>query len=106
MSSRNVRLDGDDRLRAASLQRALRAIQEAADGGQIDAAAARAQALAELDRAGITPEYLELVAADTLAPVPTIEAGALAVVAARVGGTRLIDNLLIQPTGSAENGRT
>jgi pantoate--beta-alanine ligase len=102
MSSRNARLTSDERRRAASLYRALTSMQRALDEGQ-DAAAAREQALAELSSAGITPEYLELVAADSLAPVQTVDGGALAVVAARVGDTRLIDNLLIR---SAENGRT
>jgi pantoate--beta-alanine ligase len=106
MSSRNVRLSGDDRRRAAALHRALQAIQSAVDGGVSDPAVARAQAVAELGADGVSPEYLELVSADTLSPVQSIERGTLAVVAARVGGTRLIDNLPIQTTGSTENGRT
>jgi pantoate--beta-alanine ligase len=106
MSSRNVRLQGEDRRRAAALHHALQTIQDAVDGGISDPVVARDRALAELGAAGVSPEYLELVSADTLAPVARIEAGALAVVAARVGGTRLIDNLLIQTNGSTENGRT
>jgi pantoate--beta-alanine ligase len=100
MSSRNVRLSGDDRRQAAALHRALEAIQNAAGAGVSDPAAARVQGLAELEAAGLSPEYLELVSADTLAPVQSIADGTLAVVAARVGGTRLIDNLLIQTNGS------
>jgi pantoate--beta-alanine ligase len=106
MSSRNARLAEDDRRRAAALHRALRAVQEAVNHGVSDPGAARAQGLVELGAAGVSPEYLELVSADTLAPVQSIERGTLAVVAARVGGTRLIDNLLIQPNGSTEDGRT
>ena len=105
MSSRNRRLSDRERSQAASLYRALESIQTAVQGGQSDPAAARASGLAELDSAGITPEYLEIVGADTLAPVQTIDGGALAVVAARVGDTRLIDNLLIRTNGT-ENGRT
>jgi pantoate--beta-alanine ligase len=103
MSSRNVRLQGEDRGRAAALHRALSSIQRAVDGGESDPASARAQGLAELGAAGVTPEYLEVVSADTLAPLQSIDGRALAVVAARVGGTRLIDNLMIQAN---ENGRT
>ncbi|HEY1522675.1 MAG TPA: pantoate--beta-alanine ligase [Solirubrobacteraceae bacterium] len=103
MSSRNVRLSGDERRRASALYQALIGVQRTVDGGESDAAAVRAQALAELSSAGITPEYLELVSADSLAPVATVDDHALAVVAARVGGTRLIDNLIIQR--SPENGR-
>jgi pantoate--beta-alanine ligase len=96
MSSRNARLNGDERRRAPSLYRALTSIQRALDDGR-DAAAARDQALVELTSAGVAPEYLELVTADSLAPVQTVDGGTLAVVAARVGDTRLIDNLLITP---------
>ena len=102
MSSRNVRLSGEERQRAASLHRALRSIQAAVDAGESDAAAVRARGLSELGAAGITPDYLELVSADSLAPVATLDGPALAVVAARVGETRLIDNLIIQTNGSAE----
>ncbi len=101
MSSRNARLQGEDRHRATALYRALRTIQRAVDDGEADAATAREQALSELRGAEITPDYLELVDADSLAPVPTVDGSALAVVAARVGDTRLIDNLIIQ----TKNGR-
>jgi pantoate--beta-alanine ligase len=40
----------------------------------------------------IEPEYLELVSADTLVPVSRVEGDVLALVAARVGAIRLIDN--------------
>lgn len=101
MSSRNARLNQADRRRAAALHRALATIQETVDQGEFDPVAARARGLAELAAAGITPEYLDLVSVDTLAPVQGLEDSALAVVAARVGGTRLIDNLLITPNGAA-----
>jgi pantoate--beta-alanine ligase len=68
--------------------------------------------LAELTSSGIEPEYLELVSADTLAPVEQIDGNVVALIAAQVGGTRLIDNEIIQPlstagpaAGSTENGR-
>ncbi len=105
MSSRNVHLSEDDRRQATALHRALRAVQEAVNQGVSDPSAARAQGLAQLGAVGLSPEYLELVSTDTLAPVQSIESETLAVVAARVGETRLIDNLLIQPNGSTENGR-
>jgi len=105
MSSRNVRLSGDERERATSLYRALRSIQAAVDSGESDPAAIRSRALSELDCAGITPDYLELVRSDSLAAVAAVDGHTLAVVAARVGRTRLIDNLLIQPHAGTENGR-
>jgi pantoate--beta-alanine ligase len=60
--------------------------------GERDAAAVRAAAIAALASRGIEPEYFELVSADTLVPVRCIDGEVLALVAARVGVTRLIDN--------------
>jgi pantoate--beta-alanine ligase len=99
MSSRNVHLSNEDRVRARALHRALSAIQEAVDEGEREPAAARARGLQELSATGVEPDYLELVSADTLAPVERIGDKVLALVAARVGATRLIDNEII------ENGR-
>jgi pantoate--beta-alanine ligase len=111
MSSRNARLSESERARAGGLHRALRAARQAVAAGERDAAAARATALAELSCAGVEAEYFELVSADTLTPVRHIDDGdgVLAMVAGRVGATRLIDNDTIQPLRPAaqrrENGR-
>jgi pantoate--beta-alanine ligase len=103
MSSRNVHLSPADRARATALHRALGAARDAVDAGEHDPRAARAVALAELARAEIEPDYLELVSADTMAPLDRIDGDALAVLAARVGGTRLIDNELIRPPSKAND---
>jgi pantoate--beta-alanine ligase len=95
MSSRNVLLSPNQRSSAPSLHRALHAIQVAVDEGERDPAAARAQALAELTSPELELEYLELVSPDTLAPLERLDGEALAVIAARVGATRLIDNEVI-----------
>jgi pantoate--beta-alanine ligase len=92
MSSRNVALSPGDRARATALRRALAAATRAVADGERDAAAVKAAAIAVLESAGIEPEYFELVSADTLTPVPRVDGEVLAVVAARVGTTRLIDN--------------
>jgi pantoate--beta-alanine ligase len=115
LSSRNALLSPADRARAAFLHRALEAVQDAVAGGERDPAAARARALAELSASDIEPDYLELVSADTLAPVRSIDRDVLAVVAARVGSARLIDNEIIRVStpagvapvadGSPQNGR-
>jgi pantoate--beta-alanine ligase len=108
MSSRNARLSQDERARALALRRALDAAVQVVASGERDPAVARERALFELDSAGITPEYFELVSAQTLVPVPRIEGDVLALVAARVGDTRLIDNQILSTgnlAGSTENGR-
>jgi pantoate--beta-alanine ligase len=99
MSSRNVHLRGDERERALALSRALQAAERAAAAGERDAGAIRAAALAAMSDLGVEPEYLELVSPETLAPVATIDGATLVAVAARIGGTRLIDNTLIHANG-------
>jgi pantoate--beta-alanine ligase len=98
LSSRNAHLSPSDRARAAALHRALAAVQDAVSRGERDAAALRARARAELAASKIEPDYFELVSTETLNPVTRIDGTVLAVLAAQVGGTRLIDNQLIQPS--------
>jgi pantoate--beta-alanine ligase len=110
MSSRNARLSGEDRSRAGALHRSLALVRQAVAEGERDPVSARARALAELAAVGVEPDYLELVTPDALAPVKRIEDDVLALVAARIGDTRLIDNELIQPLSSgrspaSDNGR-
>lgn len=100
MSSRNVHLSAPERTRAVALHRTLELVRQAVSAGERDAGAIRARALAELQAVGIDPDYLELVTPEDLAPVTEVQDGVLAVVAARVGDTRLIDNELI-PASSA-----
>jgi pantoate--beta-alanine ligase len=95
LSSRNAHLSPDDRSRATALHRALTAVQEAVSAGERDAAALRTRALAALSSARIEPDYVEFVSSDTLEPVRRIDRDVLVVLAARVGGARLIDNQLI-----------
>jgi pantoate--beta-alanine ligase len=98
MSSRNVYLDPADRLRAVAISRALAAAeQQALALDSLDAGLAAARI--ELAAAAIEPEYLEARDAETLEPVDQLGSGrpVLIAVAARVGGARLIDNVLIEP---------
>jgi pantoate--beta-alanine ligase len=104
LSSRNSHLSPADRARAAALHRALTAMQDAVSAGEHDPASVRARALAALGAAEIEPDYVELVTTDTLAPVSRIDGDVLAVLAAHVGNTRLIDNQLIQPSLNHDRG--
>jgi pantoate--beta-alanine ligase len=93
LSSRNIRLSPEERGRATALHRSLSRATKLARDGEREASAILAAARTELDGASIDPDYLELVDAETLAPVARLNGRpALAVVAARVGDTRLIDN--------------
>lgn len=96
MSSRNSYLDPVERHRALALSRALRRAERAVQSGRRDARAVVAEALDELTAVDAV-EYFELVDPDSLQAVTTIDGPVLAVVAARVGTTRLIDNLLLEP---------
>jgi pantoate--beta-alanine ligase len=96
MSSRNVRLDADARARAVALSRGLDAARARVESGATrgaDVVAAARDAMRALD---VEPEYLEVVSADTLAPVEPLAGELLVAVAARVGGVRLIDNVLVR----------
>jgi pantoate--beta-alanine ligase len=96
MSSRNAYLTPDERRRAAALSRALRAAEEVAASGEGTAEAALEAARAELEGAGIEPEYLEARDPESLEVVDSLNGRpVLIAVAARVGAARLIDNALI-----------
>lgn len=96
MSSRNVRLTPDDRVRALSLSRALQAAERCMQAGERRAQVVRAAALAELQRAGVSVDYVEVVSASTLGAMDPLEGEVLVAVAARVGTVRLIDNAIVQ----------
>ena len=102
MSSRNVYLSPQERASALALSRALRSVEQLHMSGEHDSAAllgAARQALAA--NAASLPEvrldYLEIVHPDTLAPLTNTAHGALAAIAAWIGSTRLIDNVVLWP---------
>ena len=95
LSSRNAYLSAEERERALALSRALRAAEARVAEGTVDAAAVVAAARAELDRAGIEPDYLQLRSATDLSRVERVNGSALLAVAARVGRARLIDNAIL-----------
>jgi pantoate--beta-alanine ligase len=95
MSSRNAYLSDEQRARAVALWRALHAAEESVRLGELNAAKVLAAAGAELDAAGIEPDYLELRSAEDLSPVDSVKGRTLLAVAARVGRARLIDNTVL-----------
>ena len=96
LSSRNVFLSPAERARALHLSAALMAVAGAWDG---DADTARVRLRSRLaDADGVELDYAEIVHPETLEPLDGIVTGpARALVAARVGATRLIDNVPLAP---------
>lgn len=97
LSSRNVYLLDEDRATAVALPRALGQAARAIAGGA-DPEAALADARATLAAAGFTVDYVELVDAESLAAHPPAHRPRRLLAAARLGTTRLIDNLAVAPT--------
>ncbi|MFL5817701.1 MAG: pantoate--beta-alanine ligase [Conexibacter sp.] len=100
MSSRNAYLGPAERERAVALRRALDAAEQAVAAGERDAGAVATVAHQAMEPYGVEPEYLALVAADSLQPVDRLDGEILVALAARVGPARLIDNTLIKTNGS------
>src|SRR3984957_12740143 len=97
MSSRNAYLDPEQRKQALVLHRSLMRMQGLADSGERDAAELLAAGRAEFEEErSVRLDYCELVDPDSLDPVADISNGALAAVAAFVGSTRLIDNVVLK----------
>jgi pantoate--beta-alanine ligase len=93
LSSRNQYLSAAERARASTIHRTLIAMRAALHAGAAPAAI-EAEARRELIAAGFAPDYATLRRADDLRePVPNQRDGLIALIAARLGKTRLIDNL-------------
>jgi pantoate--beta-alanine ligase len=94
LSSRNAYLDGDQRRSALALSRALRAVEQAWRSGEADPKTLQRRGMDVLRAPGVTPEYLELVD-EQLRPVRRADARTVVVIAAKIGATRLIDNVVL-----------
>ena len=96
MSSRNSYLDPQQRQSALVLHRSLMRIQELFGNGERNSAKLTAAAKEVLARwPSVRLDYLEIVNPETLDPVEEVSRDALVAVAAFVGSTRLIDNILL-----------
>jgi pantoate--beta-alanine ligase len=97
LSSRNVRLNRNERESALAISRGLFQAAEQIDAGErrvdrLEATVSRSMARLEVD-------YVELVSADTMEPIETLDSPAVLAVAAHAGEVRLIDNLSIEWEG-------
>lgn len=95
LSSRNGYLSRDERAEAVQLSKALRAMAEAVREGERDLAAIEARAMQSLAQRGWQPDYLVLRRRSDL-QAPSAGEPLVALAAARLGSTRLIDNLEIE----------
>ncbi len=95
LSSRNGYLSKDERAEAVQLSKALRAMAEALREGERDLAAIEARAMQSLAQRGWQPDYLVLRRRSDL-QAPSAGEPLVALAAARLGSTRLIDNLEIE----------
>ncbi|MFA6616374.1 MAG: pantoate--beta-alanine ligase, partial [Hydrogenophaga sp.] len=95
MSSRNAYLNAEERRRAAELPRVLQALAARFKAGETDFRALEQAGEQLLREAGFEPDYLSLRRAADLAPPPPGERQLILLAAARLGKTRLIDNLPI-----------
>ena len=96
MSSRNAYLNLEDRKRALVLRRSLLRVKSMVDAGERSATTLVAAGRDEFrSEPTVRLDYFEIVNPHTLDPVADVSEGALVAVAAYVGTTRLIDNVLI-----------
>lgn len=104
LSSRNSRLDARQRQAATVLFRGLEAARRAAESGLRDVAAVKRVAEAVFaEEPEVRIEYLEIVDSEEMQPVASIGGPVRIAVAAWVGGTRLIDNLLIASPATGDS---
>jgi pantoate--beta-alanine ligase len=97
MSSRNAYLNPEERKQALILHRSLQRVKRLWEGGERDLAKLVAAGQDEVAREkAVRVDYFEIVDADTLESRVDIARGALVAVAAFIGTTRLIDNVLLQ----------
>ncbi|MBK8208349.1 MAG: pantoate--beta-alanine ligase [Planctomycetes bacterium] len=97
MSSRNRYLDDRDRQRALSLYRALQAAETGLAAGETDVATLKRACWAELDGNVERVDYVEVLDATDLGALDAVNRPALCAIAAFVGSTRLIDNVILTP---------
>ena len=102
LSSRNAYLGQGERQSATSLYRGLEAVRREIGAGE-RSVARLVDALRSVVNAepGVALDYAEIVDADSFEPVSGLRGACYALVAARVGTTRLIDNALIEQEGRA-----
>ncbi|MCQ4348157.1 pantoate--beta-alanine ligase [Pseudomonas stutzeri] len=101
LSSRNGYLDDEQRAVAPQLYQTLNRVAEALRAGRTDHPDLLGEAAARLQNAGFAPDYLEIRNPLTLSPASAADRQLVILAAARLGATRLIDNLLVDLDATA-----
>jgi pantoate--beta-alanine ligase len=96
LSSRNARLTPEQRTIAAAIPKALLLMAKLVANGERDTRALIRASLNQLEQ-GIAVDYLTVVNPTTLEPVEIVTPGSRAMIAAKVGSVRLIDNIEVNP---------
>ena len=94
-SSRNAYLSDEERAHALALSRTLQDLKVQVAQGARPWKALQKKAWTALEKAGLRPDYVEAVDAETLVPVKTLAKGTAVLLAAYAGKTRLIDNAVM-----------
>ncbi len=95
ISSRNIYLSGDERRRANILYLSLKEAEACLRKGERPISIIE-RAKMMIEREGFILDYFEIADPETLKPVDKLGDGAVIIVAAKIGKTRLIDNLIVQ----------
>ncbi|MDI6751423.1 MAG: pantoate--beta-alanine ligase [bacterium] len=95
ISSRNIYLSDDERRKASILYLSLKEAEKLLKKGEKPISIVERQKLL-IEREGLIPDYFEIADPETLKPVDGLGSGAVIIVAAKIGKTRLIDNLIVQ----------
>jgi len=103
MSSRNRYLNDDERQQALAISQALIAMQQQAENGESHVETLKDIALGILSKAGIRPQYIEILNATSLRRIDTLgQHDYRAFIAAHLGTARLIDNMPIHFTAQEQ----
>jgi pantoate--beta-alanine ligase len=94
MSSRNIHLTADDRHHALVLSKTLNWVKSQFNGSNIPELKKKAEQMIAAED-GVEPDYFEIADGQTLRPADVGSKNIVALVAAKVGNTRLIDNVLL-----------
>jgi pantoate--beta-alanine ligase len=105
-SSRNIYLSAEDRKAALALSRSLKRAEEMAQAGEDDAEKLLEEMRQRFDaEPRLRLDYAAIVNPTTFEPIARVISGSVALVAARFGTVRLIDNLIFGPQGSSPESR-